>query len=80
MNASRDSKPPYSRISAHMEETRIVTRIVSNMPEAPLPMLPRSAIASTVPVASVMTMPEKMPMSRTTNTFQPMIPPMRTST
>ena len=62
-----------------MAETRIVTMIVSNMPDAPEPILPSSSVGCVAPVASMMTAPEKMPVSSTTNTLMPATPPMSTS-
>ena len=80
MKASSASKPPNSRIRPHIAETRMVTIMVSNMPDAPLPMLPSMDMGSTVPVARVMIIPEKIPTSSTTNTLIPAMPPASTST
>ena len=80
MKASRASKPPWARIRAHMADTRMVTMMVSNMPEAPLPMPASMVMKSMVPVPRVMMMPATMPTSSTRNTFCPASPPMRTST
>ena len=63
-----------------MADTRTVTMMVSNIPEAPEPMLPSRPIKSMVPVGSTMAMPATMPTSSTTNTFSPAMPPMSTST
>ena len=83
---SSASKPPYSRMSAQMAETRMATIDVSNMPAAPLPMFSSSALTASTPVcpvapvASTITDPDTMPMSSTTNTLMPMMPPTSTST
>ena len=62
-----------------MAETRIVTMIVSNIPDAPEPMFPSSSVGCTAPVASMMMVPEKMPVSSTRNTLMPATPPTSTS-
>ena len=43
-------------------------------------MLPISSSAVTCPVIRVMAAPAAMPMSSTTNTFRPTMPPISTST
>ena len=58
----------------------MVTKMVSNIPDTPLPMLPISSNAVTFPAARVMAAPAAMPTSSTTNTFRPTMPPMSTST
>ena len=62
-----------------MAETRMATMVVSNMPAAPLPMLDRRAVAGMAPVASMMIAPETMPISSTTKTLMPAMPPESTS-
>ena len=47
--------------------------------DTPPPMLLMSSSAVTCPVTSVMAAPAAMPMSSTTNTFRPRMPPMSTS-
>ena len=64
----------------HKETTSSVTRMVSNIPDTPPPMLPISSSAVTCPVIRVMAAPAAMPISSTTNTFRPMMPPISTST
>ena len=58
----------------------MVTIMVSNMPEAPEPMLLSIPMKSMVPVGSTMATPARMPTMSTTNTFRPAMPPMSTST
>ena len=83
---SSASKPPYSRISAQIAETKIATIEVSNIPAAPLPMFSSRALTARMPVcpvapvASAMTAPDTIPMSSTIKTLIPMMPPMSTST
>ena len=57
----------------------MATMVVSNIPAAPEPMLASRSVAAVAPVASMMMEPETMPRRRTTKTFTPMMPPMRTS-
>ena len=61
-----------------MAETRMATMVVSNMPSAPVPMFFSRLVAAISPVASMMMEPERMPMSSTTKTLMPMMPPART--
>ena len=69
-----------------MAETRMATIDVSNMPAAPLPMFSSNALTASTPVcpvapvASTITAPDTMPMSSTTNTLMPMMPPTSTNT
>ena len=65
---------------AHIADTRTVTMMVSNIPAAPSFMLFRRPMKSTVPVGSTMAIPATMPTRSTTNTFNPMMPPISTST
>ena len=50
MPFNRATKPPYSRMSAQMALTSTATMVVSNMPAAPVPMLPSRSVAATAPV------------------------------
>ena len=74
------SKPPYSRISAHIAATRIATIQVSNIPDTPEPIFVRRSTGVICPPASMMIAPETIPVRRTTNTLMPMIPPTSTRT
>ena len=78
MPASSASNPPYSRIRAQIAETKTVTTIVSNIPEAPVPIFERSEVKCVLPVKSIMIEPETMPIKRTAKTFTPKIPPIKT--
>ena len=68
MVSSRTSKPPFSRISAHIAETRIATMQVSNIPEVPDPMLESISHGVVCPVPSMISAPETMPVKSTRKT------------
>ena len=74
------SNPPYSRISAHMAATRIATIQVSNIPETPDPIFFRISTGVVCPPISIINAPDTIPVSNTTNTLIPTIPPINTST
>ena len=78
MPASRAAKPPCSRMSAQMALTSRATMVVSNMPAAPVPMFARRSVGAVAPVATMMTEPDAMPKSSTTNTLMPTMPPTST--
>ena len=67
-------------MSEHITDTSTATIHVSNIPDAPLPIL-RSRVSNvTPPITSIITIPEIIPVIRTTKTFTPIIPPASTST
>ena len=74
------SKPPYSRISAHIAATRIATIQVSNIPDTPDPIFFRISTGVVCPPISIINAPDTIPVSNTTNTLIPTIPPINTST
>ena len=78
MPFNRATKPPFSRMSAQMALTSTATIVVSNMPAAPVPMLPSRSVAATAPSATTMIEPDRMPSKSTMNTLMPTMPPTRT--
>ena len=76
----RASKPPLSRISAHIAATSTATIHVSNMPDTPEPIPATMSAIPICPVISIMHIPDRMPVINTANTLNPAIPPAITST
>ena len=71
MNARIDAKPPYSRMSALIDATRIVTIIVSNIPAVPVPMAENALAKSSDPVAPPTMANSTMPPPSTRKTLMP---------
>ena len=71
------SNPPCLRISAESIVTKIVTIITSNILFAPPPIEDITAKTET-PSPSFITIAVTIPVNNTTNTFIPIIPPIRT--
>ena len=67
------SKPPFSRISAAIDETNIVTIIVSNIPAMPFPIDESAVAYVSDPVAIPTRTKSTMPIMRTKKTFMPIM-------
>lgn len=74
----RAAKPPYSLMSAQIAATRIATMLVSNIPAAPVPILPSKSVGAIMLVAIMITEPLMTPIISTRNTFSPTMPPIST--